>query len=139
MYSSEERIAIGGAREDGVEAGWVTETVGAAQLSSKMVKSRSKGGSDSLLFQGRGAELVVFKNRLRGHVSRLGMGSGFRPQRKGTSAPFGYWVKPPPGPGCGSTSWPWVEVECGEAFGPGGGGRTASCFRAALAVWTDVL
>ena len=47
-------------------------------------------------------------------------------------------VKPPPGPGCGSSSWPWVEVDRGEAFGPGGGGRTSSCFRAALAVWTDV-
>ena len=49
-----------------IEGGW--ETVAAAKLSMKRVGWGLRRGVASLLVQGRGAGLVVFKNRLRGHV-----------------------------------------------------------------------
>ena len=61
------------------EGGWVTETVAAAKLSMKRVGWGLGRGVASLLVQRRGAGLVVFKDRLRGNVIRLGMGSGYRP------------------------------------------------------------
>ena len=51
-----------------LKVGWVTETVAAAKLSMKRVGWALRRGVASLLVQGRGAGLVVFKNRLRGHV-----------------------------------------------------------------------